>query len=218
MTDRCVTVVNTLSCGSWILLPRTPSQHPGVSGRRSPGPPRSGTQLKRTTYPAAISPVSTGVHARARCPLFPPLLRCVSGPRAPPQVKRPRGLPPGHPVTSASLCSVTLSLMALLRPRSFLGPRPSPRVTPLRRPTERVFSWATGPQSASPPQQEDSPGVARYSQARSRARGHSSDRGPAPVFSRGRPPPGAPPHRTLTGRDLTWAPRPPPAPPSPLED
>ncbi|KAJ1198864.1 hypothetical protein NDU88_002703 [Pleurodeles waltl] len=108
--------------------------------------------------------------------------------------------------------------MALLRPRSFLGPRPSPRATPLRRPTERVFSWATGPQSASPPQQEDSPGVPRYSQARSPARGHSSDRGPAPVFSRGRPPPGAPPRRTPTGRDLTWAPRPPPAPPSPLED
>ncbi|KAJ1199619.1 hypothetical protein NDU88_003452 [Pleurodeles waltl] len=88
---------------------------------------------------------------------------------------------------------------------------------PLRRPTERVFSWATGPQSASPPQQEDSPGIPRSSQARSPARGHSSDRGPAPVFSRGRPPPGAPPRRTPTGRDLR-APRPPPAPPSPLDD
>ncbi|KAJ1106913.1 hypothetical protein NDU88_004311 [Pleurodeles waltl] len=108
--------------------------------------------------------------------------------------------------------------MALLPPRSFLGPRPSPRITPLRRPTERVFSWATRPQSASPPQQEDSPGVPRYSQARSPARGHSFDRWPAPVFSRGRPLPGAPPRRTPTGRDLTWAPRPPPAPPSPLED
>ncbi|KAJ1106255.1 hypothetical protein NDU88_003658 [Pleurodeles waltl] len=150
---------------SWILLPRTPSQHPGVSGRRSLGPPHSGTQLKRTTCPATISPVSTGVHTRARCPLFTPLLQCVSGPRAPPQVKRPRGLPPVHPVTSASLCSVTLSLTALLRPRSFLGPRPSPRIVPLRRPTERLFSWATGPQPASPPQQEDSSGVPRYSQA-----------------------------------------------------
>ncbi|KAJ1135887.1 hypothetical protein NDU88_002316 [Pleurodeles waltl] len=203
---------------SWILLPRTPSQHPGVSGQRSPGPPRSGTQLKRTTCPATISPVSTGVHTRARCPLFTPLLRCVSGPRAPPQVKRPCGLPPGHPVTSASLCSVTLSLAALLRPRSFLGPRLNPRIAPLRRPTEHVFSWATGPQSASPPQQEDSSGVPRYSQARSPARGHNFDRGPAPVFSRGRPPPGAPPRRTPTGHDLTWAPRPPPAPSPPLED
>ncbi|KAJ1194386.1 hypothetical protein NDU88_003675 [Pleurodeles waltl] len=136
-----------------------------VSGRRSPGPPRSSTEFNRTTCPATISPVSTGVHTRARCPLFTPLLRCVSGPRAPPQVKRPRGLPPGHPVTSASLCSVTLSLTALLRPRSFLGHRPGPRIAPLRRPTERIFSWATGPQPASPPQQEDSSGVPRYSQA-----------------------------------------------------
>ncbi|KAJ1129584.1 hypothetical protein NDU88_007951 [Pleurodeles waltl] len=55
--------------------------------------------------------------------------------------------------------------MASLRPQSFLGPRPCSIISPLRRPTERVFSWATVPQSASPPQQVDSAGVPRYLRA-----------------------------------------------------
>ncbi|KAJ1131832.1 hypothetical protein NDU88_010164 [Pleurodeles waltl] len=80
--------------------------------------------------------------------------------------------------------------------------------------TGSVHSWATGPQPATPPQRGDSSGVSRCpradrpraASARSPARGHNLVRGPAPVFSWGRPPPGALPRRTPTGRDHSRAP------------
>ncbi|KAJ1166397.1 hypothetical protein NDU88_006801 [Pleurodeles waltl] len=133
-------------------------------------------------------------------------------------------MPPGRTATSASLCSV--SFAALRRPRPSLGPRLRPGVAPLRHPTGRVFNWAPGPQTASPPQRGDSSRVPRCpradrpraASARSPARGHNLNRGPAPVFSEGRPHPEALPRRTPTGRVLTWAPGPPPAPPQPRGD
>ncbi|KAJ1195202.1 hypothetical protein NDU88_004483 [Pleurodeles waltl] len=71
-----------------------------------------------------------------------------------------------------------------------------------------------GPQPATPPQRRDSSGVPRCPRAdrpraasvRSPARGHNPDRGLAPVFSWGRPPPGALPRRTPTGRNHSRAP------------
>ncbi|KAJ1081927.1 hypothetical protein NDU88_002099 [Pleurodeles waltl] len=70
---------------------------------------------------------------------------------------------PGRTATSASRCSV--SLVASCRPRPSLGPRLRPGVAPLRRPTGRVFNWAPGPQSASPPQRGDSSRVPRCPRA-----------------------------------------------------
>ncbi|KAJ1084927.1 hypothetical protein NDU88_005067 [Pleurodeles waltl] len=58
---------------------------------------------------------------RSRYPSFSPLLRCVPGPKGPPQVKRPRSLTPGHVATSKSFHAASLSLLASLRPQSFLG-------------------------------------------------------------------------------------------------
>ncbi|KAJ1106074.1 hypothetical protein NDU88_003477 [Pleurodeles waltl] len=58
---------------------------------------------------------------RSRYPSFSPLLRCVPGPKGPPQVKRPRSLTPGHVATSKSFHTASLSLLASLRPQSFLG-------------------------------------------------------------------------------------------------
>ncbi|KAJ1204867.1 hypothetical protein NDU88_000305 [Pleurodeles waltl] len=58
---------------------------------------------------------------RSRYPSFSPLLRCVPGPKGPPQVKQPRSLTPGHVATSKSFHTASLSLLASLRPQSFLG-------------------------------------------------------------------------------------------------
>ncbi|KAJ1096441.1 hypothetical protein NDU88_001583 [Pleurodeles waltl] len=58
---------------------------------------------------------------RSRYPSFSPLLRCVPGPKGPPQVKRPRSLTPGPVATSKSIHTASLSLLASLRPQSFLG-------------------------------------------------------------------------------------------------
>ncbi|KAJ1201647.1 hypothetical protein NDU88_005453 [Pleurodeles waltl] len=58
---------------------------------------------------------------RSRYPSFSPLLRCVPGPKGPPQVKRPRSLTPGHVATSKSFHTASLSLLASLCPQSFLG-------------------------------------------------------------------------------------------------
>ncbi|KAJ1104983.1 hypothetical protein NDU88_002391 [Pleurodeles waltl] len=116
-------------------------------------------------------------------------------------------------------------------PTLSLGHAPSPILsgaTPVSKSstTERVHSWATGPQPATPPHQGDSSGVPRCpradrpraASARSPVRGHNLVRGPAPVFSWGRPPPGALPRRTLTGRDHSRALGPPPAPTLPRGD
>ncbi|KAJ1082851.1 hypothetical protein NDU88_003016 [Pleurodeles waltl] len=108
-----------------------------------------------------------------------------------------------------------------LAPTLSLGPRLCPGAAPLRLPTGCVFNWAPGPQPASPPQRRDSSGVPRCPRAgrpraasvRSPARGPNLLRGPAPVFSGGRPPPEALLRRTPIGRVLTWAPGPPLAPP-----
>ncbi|KAJ1204966.1 hypothetical protein NDU88_000401 [Pleurodeles waltl] len=61
---------------------------------------------------------------RSRYPSFSPLLRCVPGPKGPPQVKRPRSLTPGHVATSKSFHTASLSFLASLRPQSFLGASP----------------------------------------------------------------------------------------------
>ncbi|KAJ1207579.1 hypothetical protein NDU88_002970 [Pleurodeles waltl] len=131
------------------------------------------------------------------------------GPRAPPPIKQPRGLLPGRTVTPVSRCSDSLS-----RPRAV--PNPFRGATPVSKnsTTGRVYSWAIGPQQATPPQRGDSSGVPRCPRAdrpraasvRSPARGHNPDRGPAPVFSWGRPPPGGLPRRTPTGRNHSRAP------------
>ncbi|KAJ1160406.1 hypothetical protein NDU88_000908 [Pleurodeles waltl] len=103
--------------------------------------------------------------ARSRYPSLTPLLRCVPGPRGPPQVKQLRSLSPGHAPTSRSLRTATLSLVALLRPQSFLGgPHPWPGLAPLRLPTECVFHRVTRTQTASLPQLVVSAGVLHYLQ------------------------------------------------------
>ncbi|KAJ1200168.1 hypothetical protein NDU88_003995 [Pleurodeles waltl] len=95
-------------------------------------------------------------------------------------------------------------------------PNPFRGATPVSKnsTTERIYSWAIGPQPATLPQRGDSSGVPRCPRAdrpraasvRSPARGHNLDRRPAPVFSWGRPPPGALPRRTATGRYHSRAP------------
>ncbi|KAJ1157605.1 hypothetical protein NDU88_010310 [Pleurodeles waltl] len=133
---------------------------------------------------------------------------------------------------SLAVCSRdTPSPRRCVAPTLSLGLAPSPILIPFRRATpvsknsttERVYSWAIGPQPATPPQRGDSSGVPRCPRAdrpraasvRSPARGHNLDRGPAPVFSWGRPPPGALPRRTPTGRNHSRALGPLPALPQP---
>ncbi|KAJ1115431.1 hypothetical protein NDU88_003655 [Pleurodeles waltl] len=143
------------------------------------------------------------------------------GPRAPPPIKQPRGLLPGRTVTPASCCSDSLSRPCAV-PNPFRGATPVSKNST----TERVYSWAIGPQPATPPQRGDSSGVPRCPRADypraasvpSPARGHNLDRGPAPVFSWGRPPPGALPRRTPTGRNHSLALGPLPALPRPRGD
>ncbi|KAJ1197326.1 hypothetical protein NDU88_001186 [Pleurodeles waltl] len=114
-------------------------------------------------------------------------------------------MPPSRTATSASHCSIFFAVSR--RPRLPLGPRPRPGVAALRRPTGRVFNRAPGPQPASPPQRGNSTSVPRRPRAdrssaasvHSPARGRNPYRGPAPVFSGGRPYPGAPPRLTPTG-------------------
>ncbi|KAJ1157793.1 hypothetical protein NDU88_010492 [Pleurodeles waltl] len=143
------------------------------------------------------------------------------GPRAPPPIKQPRGLLPGRTVTPASRCSNSLS-----RPRAV--PNPFRGATPVSKnsTTERVYSWAIGPQPATPLKRGGLLCVPRCPRAdrpraasvRSPARGHNLDRGPAPVFSWGHPPPGALPCRTPTGRNHSRALGPLPALPQPQGD
>ncbi|KAJ1197375.1 hypothetical protein NDU88_001235 [Pleurodeles waltl] len=126
----------------------------------------------------------------------------AAGPIAPPPIKQPRGLLPGRTVTPASRCSDSLS-----PPRAV--PNPFRGATPVSKnsTTERVYSWAIGPQPATPLQRGDFSGVPRCPRAdRPRAAwGHNLDRGPAPVFSWGRPPPGALPRCIPTGRNHSRA-------------
>ncbi|KAJ1163745.1 hypothetical protein NDU88_004198 [Pleurodeles waltl] len=104
----------------WVPQPRVLIQPPWVTGHLRPGPPRSGPRLGQTSHHASSSPVSQG-STRSRYPSFSPLLRCVPGPKGPPQVKQPRSLTPGHVATSKSFHTASLSLLASLRPQSFLG-------------------------------------------------------------------------------------------------
>ncbi|KAJ1141826.1 hypothetical protein NDU88_008154 [Pleurodeles waltl] len=47
----------------WVPQPRVLIQHPWVTGRLRPGPPRSDPRLGRTSHPASSSPVSAGAPA-----------------------------------------------------------------------------------------------------------------------------------------------------------
>ncbi|KAJ1136560.1 hypothetical protein NDU88_002975 [Pleurodeles waltl] len=128
-------------------------------------------------------------------------------------------MPMGRATTPALCCSV--SFTAACRPQHSQGPRSRSGAAPLRCLTRRIFNWAPGPLPAPPLLRGDSSGVPRClradrpraASARSPARGHNLDRGPAPVLSGGRPHPGAMPLRHPTGRILTCAPGPPLAPP-----
>ncbi|KAJ1180699.1 hypothetical protein NDU88_005916 [Pleurodeles waltl] len=133
-----------------------------------------------------------------------------------PRARKSPMSPPGRSSTSNQtalrFAPVTHRRVA---PTLSLGLAPSPILSVSRNSTTgRVYSWAIGPQPATPPQRGDSSGVPRCPRAdrpraasvRSPARGHNPDRGPAPVFSWGRPPSGALPLRTPTGRNHSRAP------------
>ncbi|KAJ1144121.1 hypothetical protein NDU88_010423 [Pleurodeles waltl] len=199
---------------SWILLPRISGQHPGVPGRCGPGPPISGTQLEWTICPATISPVFAGVHqgplssvhsaslvcARAQSPassqaasLFAPGSGRHLG-ISPLRYSLIHGLAPSPILSGASPVFYNIASLLPNRARLPLGHR-----APIG------LSATAGILRRRPPL---SSGL-RAASARSPARRRNLDLGPALVLSRGRPPPGAPPRRTPTGRDHTWAPRPP---------
>ncbi|KAJ1193664.1 hypothetical protein NDU88_002960 [Pleurodeles waltl] len=148
---------------------------------------------------------------RSRCPSFSPLLRCVPGPKGPPQVKRPRSLTPGHVAASKSFHTATLSLLASLRPQSFLGASPvaqssttSPPIRvrlPLGHQNPNGISTPAGSLCRHPPlsSASGSPQPAALPVAAAPIPGLP------PVFFWGRPYPVSPCASAV--RDLTWAPQ-----------
>ncbi|KAJ1208034.1 hypothetical protein NDU88_003424 [Pleurodeles waltl] len=170
----------------------TPLASPAVLGPTALEPPRSAAPPGATTPIAGQPPYSPGA--------APLQELCLAAPR---------------------LGATTLGLSGPFRHfRNRGGTRPGSPAAPLRLPSRRVGSR---PQPATPPQRGDSSGVPRCPRAdrpraasvRSPAQGHDLDRGPPPVFSWGRPPPGALPRRTPTGRNHSRALGPLPALPQP---
>ncbi|KAJ1118263.1 hypothetical protein NDU88_006458 [Pleurodeles waltl] len=150
---------------------------------------------------------------RSRYHSFSPLLRCVPGPKGPPQVKRPRSLTPGHVATSKSFHTATLSLLASLRPQSFLGASPvaqssttSPPVRvrlPLGHQNPNGISTPAGSLRRHPPlsSASGSPQPAALPVAAAPIPGLP------PVFFWGRPYPVSQSPCASAVRDLTWAPQ-----------
>ncbi|KAJ1140337.1 hypothetical protein NDU88_006694 [Pleurodeles waltl] len=175
---------------SWAIGPQpatlpqrgTPLASPAVLGPTALEPPRSAAPPGATTPIAGRPPYSPGAVRLQE--------RCLAAPR---------------------LGATTLGLSGPFRHfRSRGGTRPGSPAAQLRLPSRRVGSQ---PQPATPPQRGDSSGVPccpradrpRAASVLSPARGHDLDRGPAPVFSWGRPPPGALPRCTPTGRNHSRA-------------
>ncbi|KAJ1213962.1 hypothetical protein NDU88_001591 [Pleurodeles waltl] len=155
---------------------------------------------------------------RSRYPSFSPLLRCVPGPKGPPQVKRPRSLTPGHVATSKSFHTASLSLLASLRPQSFLGASPVAQSSTTSPPVRVCLPLGhQNPNGISTP--ADS---LRRQPLLSKASGSPEPAalpvaaapipGLPPVFFWGRPYPVSQSPCASAVRDLTWAPQPPPAP------
>ncbi|KAJ1163127.1 hypothetical protein NDU88_003590 [Pleurodeles waltl] len=150
---------------------------------------------------------------RSRYPSFSPLLRCVPGPKGPPQIKRPRSLTPGHVATSKSFHTATLSLLASLRPQSFLGASPvaqssttSPPIRvrlPLGHQNPNGISTPAGSPCRHPPlsSASGSPQPAALPVAAAPIPGLP------PVFFWGRPYPVSQSPCASAVRDLTWAPQ-----------
>ncbi|KAJ1124226.1 hypothetical protein NDU88_002687 [Pleurodeles waltl] len=116
----------------------------------------------------------------------------------------------------------TLSLGLAPSPILSRGPRPCPRIAP----QDVSTVGPSGPNRQLRRSGGDSSGVPRCPRAdrpraasvRSPARGQNPNRGPAPVFSWGRPPPGALPRHTPAGRNHSRALGPLPALPQPRGD
>ncbi|KAJ1107901.1 hypothetical protein NDU88_005288 [Pleurodeles waltl] len=126
---------------------------------------------------------------RSRYPSFSPLLRCVPGPKGPPQVKRPRSLTPGHVATSKSFHTASLSLLASLRPQSFLGASPVAQSSTTSPPVRvRLPLGHQNPNGISTPARSlrRQPPLSSASTC-SPARGRGPDPGPAPCVLLGSP-------------------------------
>ncbi|KAJ1080220.1 hypothetical protein NDU88_000440 [Pleurodeles waltl] len=103
--------------------------------------------------------------ARSRYPSLTLLLRCVPGPRGPPQVKRlPSFVPGPRPYLEIAPHCHSLARGFASSPILPGGPHPWPGLAPLRLPTECVFRRVTRSQTASPPQLVVSAGVLHYLQ------------------------------------------------------
>ncbi|KAJ1205998.1 hypothetical protein NDU88_001414 [Pleurodeles waltl] len=196
----------------WIPQPRVPIHHPWVPGRLSLGPPRSDPRLSRTSHPASSSPVFAGlvVSAGVLHYLQPPgRLNLQPCPWPRPRSPACPCVLLGPPAASSGAVSVRLSSA-----RSLLGPQ-APPAPPL--PLESLLGASrcsvpsahsllriAAPRKASGPPQPAAPSVAA-----------TPISGLPPVFFWGRPHPVAQSPCASAVRDLTWATRPPPAPPLP---
>ncbi|KAJ1156255.1 hypothetical protein NDU88_008979 [Pleurodeles waltl] len=149
---------------------------------------------------------------RSRYPSFSPLLRCVPGPKGPPQVKWPRSLTPGHVATSKSFHTASLSLLASLRPQSFLGASSVAQSSTTSPPVGvRLPLGHQNPNGISTPARS----LRRQPQLSSASRSPHPAALPVaaapisglpPVFFWGRPYPVSQSPCASTVRDLTWAP------------
>ncbi|KAJ1115598.1 hypothetical protein NDU88_003820 [Pleurodeles waltl] len=196
----------------WVPQPRLLIQPPWVTGRLRPGPPRSGPRLGRTSHPASSSPVSAGVHQVPLSLVLSASSVCTRAQR-PTSSQAARSLTPGHVATSKSFHTASLSLLASLRPQSFLGASPvaqssttSPPVRvhlPLGHQNPNGISTPARSLCRQPPlsSASGSPQPAALPVAA------APIPGPPPVFFWGRPYPVSQSPCASTVRDLTWAPQ-----------
>ncbi|KAJ1127474.1 hypothetical protein NDU88_005873 [Pleurodeles waltl] len=160
---------------------------------------------------------------RSRYPSFSPLLRCVPEPKGPPQVKRPRSLTLGRVSTSKSFHTASLSLLASLRPQSFLGASPVAQSSTTSPPVRvRLPLGHQNPNGISTParslrRQPPLSSASGSPQPAALPVAAAPIPGLPPVFFWGRPYPVSQSPCASSVCDLTWAPWSPPAPPPPPE-